>query len=455
MADTDEGKTCGDSTEDRLKTPQDGNGEAADDVIDDDDNDDGIYINLTVPPGVEPGVDSLTFEYDGNELEVLIPAGSVAGDVLKIQVGVAGDNSASCEGGDNTAGEDGNDANHESKPTTSNLMDELGGVDETSDNKPTSSKNRKRSGGLKNEDDGNLESSIKCDEGDGTHGMVWASGTLLAQALTSSFGLEFLSRMFQFNRSLSKDTKEKSHVNCLELGSGLGVCGLALAHVLASCCNSKSTKDISANILLTDHGEKAIDLLKENIQRNRPPSQCITIAAESLVWGNSVLPANHLRSKNEKFQLILGSDLLYNTQESYEPLLNTIKQHLHPEHGIVILSVRWRKPDLEREFFQRAETDGLKFELWCGDEDFRKRSPCQLNWRDYGNPECESSNEYFCETNVSVAKAKKTIAAVTEEDMESMNDGEYSVFEELQVQIYVGKYNEEDTTSRKRQRTDN
>jgi len=299
------------------------------------------------------------------------------------------------------------------------------------------------------------ESSIKCDEGDGTHGMVWASGTLLAQALTSSFGLEFLSRMFQFNRSLSKDTKEKSHVNCLELGSGLGVCGLALAHVLASCCNSKSTKDISANILLTDHGEKAIDLLKENIQRNRPPSQCITIAAESLVWGNSVLPANHLRSKNEKFQLILGSDLLYNTQESYEPLLNTIKQHLHPEHGIVILSVRWRKPDLEREFFQRAETDGLKFELWCGDEDFRKRSPCQLNWRDYGNPECESSNEYFCETNVSVAKAKKTIAAVTEEDMESMNDGEYSVFEELQVQIYVGKYNEEDTTSRKRQRTDN
>ena len=52
------------------------------------------------------------------------------------------------------------------------------------------------------------------------HGM--GTSTLLAQALTSSFGLPFLSQLFQFDSTLQNDKKEKSRVNCLELGSGLG-----------------------------------------------------------------------------------------------------------------------------------------------------------------------------------------------------------------------------------------
>eukprot|EP00584_Thalassiosira_punctigera_P017948 CAMPEP_0172566046 /NCGR_PEP_ID=MMETSP1067-20121228/110418_1 /TAXON_ID=265564 ORGANISM="Thalassiosira punctigera, Strain Tpunct2005C2" /NCGR_SAMPLE_ID=MMETSP1067 /ASSEMBLY_ACC=CAM_ASM_000444 /LENGTH=62 /DNA_ID=CAMNT_0013357067 /DNA_START=44 /DNA_END=229 /DNA_ORIENTATION=- len=40
------------------------------------DDGDGIFINLTVPPGAEAGIDSLTFQYGGNELGVLVPAGS-------------------------------------------------------------------------------------------------------------------------------------------------------------------------------------------------------------------------------------------------------------------------------------------------------------------------------------------------------------------------------------------
>ena len=51
----------------------------------------GTFVNLTVPPGAEAGVDSLTFQYGGASLEVLIPPGSVPGDVLRIKVGAAAD----------------------------------------------------------------------------------------------------------------------------------------------------------------------------------------------------------------------------------------------------------------------------------------------------------------------------------------------------------------------------
>ena len=50
----------------------------------------GIYINLTIPPGVEPGVDSLTFQYEGNEMEIQVPEDSVPGDIFSIKVGCIG-----------------------------------------------------------------------------------------------------------------------------------------------------------------------------------------------------------------------------------------------------------------------------------------------------------------------------------------------------------------------------
>ena len=46
-----------------------------------------VFITIQVPPNVEAGIDTLIFEYGGNELEILVPPGSVAGDVLQIQVG--------------------------------------------------------------------------------------------------------------------------------------------------------------------------------------------------------------------------------------------------------------------------------------------------------------------------------------------------------------------------------
>ena len=92
---------------------------------------DGIFINLTVPPGVEAGVDSLTFEYGGNELDVLVPAGSVEGDVLRIQVGIteAEDTTTSEVNMEHDTG-----GEEDTKPAAkSSLMSEMGGLKEDGD----------------------------------------------------------------------------------------------------------------------------------------------------------------------------------------------------------------------------------------------------------------------------------------------------------------------------------
>ena len=414
-------------------------------------NDRGIFINLTVPPNAEGGIDSLTFEHDGNELEILVPVGSVAGDVIQVQVGV-GDNN-------NTSEDDNNkekivEDSKDTKPSSrSSLVDEMGGLKEDGDistsDKPDNdtkmSRHAETLNGITTVELSNAQSlqllealpgendDKHIDKGDGTCSMVWPSGILLAEALTSTCGIYFLKKRFQ-----------SDNFRCLELGSGLGVCGLALATAMNSCCKeldeseSEFKKCNQVTVVLSDIGENTIKLLDMNIDRNRLMiANNMAVISEELVWGTSV------PTSNEKFQIILGSDILYNTQESYDPLISTMKQHLFPEHGIIILSVRWRKPDLERKFFERAETEGIYFELWddfMNNNNFAKRSPCQLDWREYGNPECEASNRFLSETTVSIGESKTAaLANIKETDMERMSDEEHTIFEEMQCQIYIGK----------------
>lgn len=410
---------------------------------DDDDASSAIYINLTVPPNVEPGVDSLTFQYDGNEMEILIPEDSVAGDVLQIQVG------SSTAAGNNSSSQSGDDGEMKTK-STSSLMNELNGIDDVGVNNDMKLAQSDAREGVATVTLGEgkstttlqlLEklpkehSSSACNrEGDGTANCLWPSGTLLAQSLTSKMGIEYLTKIL-------KCSDDSQIVDCMELGSGLGTCGIALAHACASIETSSKT---SYKIVLTDRGESTVALLQENIDRNCTlvsANKKISVTSRPLTWGNELSTDC---SEPKKFNCIIGSDLLYNSRESYEPLVNTIQQHLHPD-GIVILSVRWRKPELEREFFHKAERLGITFVNWKEFEEcetFKERCPARLNWKDYGNPKSDCSNEYFLKTNVSVGNTTKSLAEITEDDMECMNDDEYASFEEKQIQMYVAYFSE-------------
>lgn len=415
----------------------------------------GIYINLTIPPGVEPGVDSLTFQYEGNEMEIQVPEDSVPGDVLSIKVG--------CTDAKDSSSQNDRDGCRETMKKPSSLMDELGGIednDDCNDRKPT-----------QNDGDGvasvtlgdGLNSTVtvrlleklpsptnKQSEGDGTQSCLWPSGIVLAQALTSKMGIKYLiSNVMKHNEEGCRN-----RIECMELGSGLGTCGIALAHALASIDTPRSIR--SCHIVLTDRGDETIALIKENVDKNFTHNNAIekiSVTASPLLWGSDMLSTltnnatdDCTSSMPKKFDLVIGSDLLYNTQESYDPLLTTIQHHLE-ECGTLILSVRWRKPDLEREFFHKAEALGLIFTNWKEFEEsetFKHRCPAKMTWMDYGNPASESSNEYFNNNSVSIKRSNtttsKSLAEITEEDLEGMNDDEYAIFEELQIQIYIGRW---------------
>ncbi|KAL7460552.1 hypothetical protein ACHAXS_000999, partial [Conticribra weissflogii] len=432
---------------------------------------------------------SLSFEYQGTPFEILVPDGSVEGDVLRIQVGTV-----PADGSENKDEKD-----SEEERERGGLLGALGGLKEDDDtDKATKAEAKLEIGisvvplgrGLKpylypktetSENDSfvslslmeSLPNSIEKSEkeGDGTHSMVWPSGKVLAQLLSSAIGVNFLEQKIL-------ETKSIMQYNCLELGSGLGVCGLALAHALASCCCSESlVKDrdgMDIKVVLTDQGLEAKQLLYENIHRNLLPSissrsnSTVSISAESLCWGETL---ELIKVVPNKFHLVIGSDLLYNSKESYDPLLRTIQQHLH-EDGTIILTCRWRKPILERKFFKKAETMGIEFKLceeFLDEDEVLKRCPCLLDWRDYGNPAREASNKFFHETTVPIGKcnigkknvarslcAKKTLAEISEDDTEKMSMEEYTIYEELQVQTYVGRFSssetEEESESRKRMR---
>lgn len=416
----------------------------------------GIYINLTIPPGVEPGVDSLTFQYEGNEMEIQVPEDSVPGDILSIKV--------KCADAEDSSSQNDRDGCSETMKKPSSLMDELGGIedhdDDGNDRKPT----QDYGAGVASVTLGDgLNSTVtlrlleklpslttKKSEGDGTQSCLWPSGIVLAQALTSKMGIKYLIK------NVMKHDEEgcQNRIECMELGSGLGTCGIALAHALASIDTQRSIR--SYHIVLTDRGGETIALIRENIDKNfthKNASEEISVTASPLLWGSDILSTltnnaadDCASSMSKKFDLIIGSDLLYNTQESYDPLLTTIQHHLQ-ECGILILSVRWRKPDLEREFFHKAEALGLIFTNWKEFEEsetFKHRCPAKMTWMDYGNPACESSNEYFHSNSVSMKRSgsntSKSLAEITEEDLEGMNDDEYTVFEELQTQIYIGRW---------------
>jgi len=400
---------------------------------DDEEVENGLFVSLVIPEGAVAGVDSLTFQYGddgGQEFEVLIPEGSVAGDVLRIQVG---------ERDLTTPTSDGDSSKANAKSPKSSLLEELGGG-ESDESSPIGSS---KSAG--NDDievvrlgDGTvlkLGSSQKQTQGqgdgDGTSVMVWPAGRILAETLTSNLGIEFLNDIIK--------KSDGDPIRCLEVGSGLGVCGLALAHALSAVDGAKP----QCEVLLTD---LCVNALNENIRRNPPPSPNVRVSAGSHTWGNA------LQFKTDEFKLIIGADLIYDSKKPFGPLLSTIYQQLDRENGVVVLAVRWRKPDLERCFFAQAEEKGLVFELWPSfvNSEFSNRCPCKLSWEEYGNPQCEASNEYFHNRKVMVDGKLLPFSGITEVDMEKMSANEYLSFEESQIQLLTGRFS--DAKNRKKLR---
>jgi len=385
-------------------------------------------VTLVVPDGIEPG-DSLCFEVGGQDIEISLPAGAKPGDALQIQVADSDD--AAAAAADDEGGES------DKKATKSSIPNEQS-VDV--------------------DDDGTCHVSLHPSIGkvltfaasDSTAGAaicseLWPTGLVMANIITNTAISEHLLAVCCNNKS------DGSKHRALEVGSGLGSVGLALATTLDN-----------AEVVLTDC-PSAIEMLEANIDTNKEMiGSNVKVKAQTLEWGK------HDQESLGAFDIICGSDLLYGHESSYQPLVDTISALLRREAessndksvnngGLILLGVRWRKPEKERKFFDIAQKACIQFTLlsdWLRREDLLSKEKTtetfagmpSLSWERYGDVDDDGFMQHLTNSRVSTSGGKRSVnlAEMSEKDMGDMTDDEHAAFERTQIQIYLGRWAEEE-----------
>ena len=384
-------------------------------------------VTLVVPDGIEPG-DSLCFNVGGQDIEFPLPSGAKPGDALQIQV-------AASEEEEEAKGEgcdvDGGEGDDEDGKIANETKDESAGIPNGQN--------------IRIGDDGTcyvplhpstgMELTFQASNGAAGTAIcseLWPTGLVMANIITNTAISQQLLSWIAGQESC--ETK----IRALEVGSGLGTVGLALATTLDS-----------AEVVLTDC-QPAIKMLEANIDNNKAlVGSNVKVKAQTLEWGQ------HEKDTVGSFDIIFGSDLLYGDESSYQPLVDTLKTLMRQE-AMIMLGVRWRKPEKEKKFFELAEQAGIHFTLlsdWLRDQSQSNeaisasfgRMPT-LSWKQYGDIDDANFMEHLSNTAVSTGggKRKVNLAGMSEKDMEDMTDDEHAAFERTQIQIYIGQWAKED-----------
>lgn len=370
-------------------------------------------IQLQIPEDAEDG-DTLTFCVDGVEMEIPIPQGSVAGQILEIMVGDDASEENDVEEQIDKSSED---------QTIVHLDNSIQTAFTIYNKIP------------KDASEVTTETTTNSSPCDGTYEMIWSTGLALSKFVSSP----------SFHHLVGHPSV------CLELGSGTGVVGLSYA---VSCIkekdysriiisendhSNKSNKRLKSKsttaerkLILTDLSS-ALPILRYNIEKvDQELGQRLhtefEMEASRLVWGQTDV-------HHHDVDLILASDVLYNaTMETYQSLKSTIESIDTKGTTKIVIAVRWRKPEEERRFFQLMCDAGYEFHLLHGTAE-----TCSLGWRDFGNPDCYESNTFFSQTQMKVDGTQKALKDITEEDTDIMSDTEYKAYEDAFVQIYSGQ----------------
>ncbi|KAN0029495.1 hypothetical protein ACTA71_007624 [Dictyostelium dimigraforme] len=114
---------------------------------------------------------------------------------------------------------------------------------------------------------------------------------------------------------ISKFKEEFIGKDIVELGSGVGLCGLV-------------SSKYSNFTIFTDGDEKSLPLLKDNVQSNSSlfNNNQDRISIERLYWGENQPTLDHFKQQYSikyNFDTIIGSDLIY-VDASIEPLFYTV-----------------------------------------------------------------------------------------------------------------------------------
>ncbi|CAK9184228.1 unnamed protein product [Ilex paraguariensis] len=101
------------------------------------------------------------------------------------------------------------------------------------------------------------------------------------------------------NDYLSRNAEMLQGCSVIELGSGVGVTGILCSR-------------FCAEVVLTDHNEEVLKILKKNIGFHTSSGNAISCAgltAEKLEWGNSDQLNHILQAHRGGFDLVLGADI--------------------------------------------------------------------------------------------------------------------------------------------------
>ena len=224
--------------------------------------------------------------------------------------------------------------------------------------------------------------------------MSWPTGLILAQWIFENHD------DFTLKNNDADSHSTESRNECIpklggiivELGSGLGTVGLAAAMALYSSTILAQRKHL---VMMTDV-PVALPLLRKNINENlekMSSNKNVRVLADSWIWGQSpptfsslqhndepkkcqqseILLSTNAADKEEarkrlKIDWILVSDVLYQTNDSYESLIQTIStcnygcsisdenSEYSSNHRLpnILIGIRWRKPEIERVFFKKV-----------------------------------------------------------------------------------------------------
>lgn len=116
----------------------------------------------------------------------------------------------------------------------------------------------------------------------------------------------------------------------LELGAGLGLCGIT-----AHCLGAKT-------VVMTDGDTQTLHQMRENVKLNcvenyvvsEPHSHSI-ISCKQLIWGSPHM--EQFRVQHGQFDTIIGTDIIY-SQDSVQPLFDTVAYLLDKPAGQFVLS---------------------------------------------------------------------------------------------------------------------
>ena len=143
----------------------------------------------------------------------------------------------------------------------------------------------------------------------------------------------------------------------LELGAGLGLCGLWVHHMTAE----------AAYVCITDGDTDALRQLRENVQRNRRSDR---VSARQLLWGRHTTLKFMEQQQQQRYDVLIASDIVYATV-IVQPLWETVSLLLQRSAAAVFI-LAYAKRDVPvtiEDVLDAADAAGFRYQLKAEDPD--------------------------------------------------------------------------------------